>query len=222
MNKQKQGMSLIELTIAMTLMIILSVIIGSLYLSGFTSYRRELAQTSIQSNAQTILDNIMNDTKNAQSVEETYRGYESGNHTIILRVPALDTNKNILYSHDSMLFDRIIYYYDNNKIHKVTYAQTNSIRYKENNLNKTIDESTLQLHFSYEPDDVDHHEFPDGHDEDHDDHDEPDDPDDHDNNDENSATLVTLVTINVSSYQQFGKINPNVSLIGKARLRNHL
>jgi len=188
MNKQKKGMSLIELMIAMSLLVIISIVIGSIYITGFKTYRQELAQSSIQSNAQTILDSIINDAKNAQSVEETYNTYTSGVNSVILRVPAIDSDKNILYSGSSMLFDRIIYYFEDNAIHKVTYADSSSVRFAQNGLNKTLDNNILKLEFAYDPD----------------------------------ILSTTLLTATVSTNQQVGKINRNIALIGKARLRNHL
>ncbi|MDD5693187.1 MAG: prepilin-type N-terminal cleavage/methylation domain-containing protein [Patescibacteria group bacterium] len=186
--KLKKGVTLVELLIAIALMGTIVIAISTMYIIGFKTFREELAQSQLESNAQTILDEITNDTKNAQSVEETYDSYASGANSIILKTPAIDSNKAIIYSGNSMLFDRIIYYYENNKIHKITFAELSSIRYRENNIDKVIDNKTLQLNFIYDPD----------------------------------AVSATLVTINVSSHQQVGKINRTISLVSKARLRNHL
>ena len=181
-------MSLIELMIAMSLLVIISIVIGSIYITGFKTYRQELAQSSVQSNAQTILDSIINDAKNAQSVEETYSSYVTANDSVILKIPAIDTNKNIIYAGNSMLFDRVIYYFENDAIHKITYADPLSARFIQNGINKTLDSNILVLNFSYDPD----------------------------------ALSATLLTATVSANQQVGKINRNISLTGKARLRNHL
>ncbi len=188
MRKQKPGISLIELMVVMSLLVIISIVIGSVYISGIKTYRQELAQSSIQSNAQTILDSIINEAKNAQSVEETYSTYVSGTNSVILKVPAIDSNKNIIYSGSAMLFDRIIYYFEDNAIHKVTLADPASARFNQNGLNKTLDNNILVLEFAYDPD----------------------------------ILSTTLLTATVSTNQQVGKINRNISLTGRARLRNHL
>ncbi len=186
--KKRRGLTLIELLISIALMGTIVIAISSMYIIGFKTFREELAQSQLESNAQTVLDEITNDTKNAQSVEEIYGSYSSGTNSIVLKVPAINSNKDIIYSGNTMLFDRIIYYYENNRIHKITLAEATSSRYKENNIDKIIDNKTLQLTFTYDP---------------------------------NEAS-ATLVTINVSSLQQVGKINRTISLISKARLRNHL
>lgn len=152
MIKNKPGISLIELIISMTLLVTISGTITSLYLVGFKTFREQLAEAQIESNAQTILDNIVNDAKNAQSVEESYGLYISDPHTVILKVPAIDNDKNILYSGETMLFDRIIYYFQNNAIHKVIFADPASARLSQSGPEKTLDNKILTLNLTYEPD----------------------------------------------------------------------
>ncbi len=149
---QKKGVTLIELTIVIALLGSIVIVISSVYITGFKTFREELATSRLDSNAQTIIDEITNTAKNAQSAEATYGAYVSGPSSVVLKVPALDDNKNILYTGNEMLFDRVIYFYENNKIHKITFAESNSIRYVENGIDKIIDDKILELSFSYDPD----------------------------------------------------------------------
>jgi len=151
---KKGGVTLIELLIAIALLATMLIVITNVYVTGFKTFREELATSQLESNAQTILDEITNTAKNAQSAEAAYDIYTSGPNSIILKVPALDSNKNILYSNNTMLFDRVIYYYEDSKIHKLTLAEPTSIRYIENGINKTIDDKILELNFTYDPDAV--------------------------------------------------------------------
>jgi prepilin-type N-terminal cleavage/methylation domain-containing protein len=149
---KKKGITLIELLIVMVLMGIVMPVISSIFITGLKTFNQEFTQTELQSNAQTILDEILNDAKNAQAVEETYGTYTTGANTIILRVPTINSAQVIQYEDSSMLFDRIVYYYEVNKIHKVVFADSRSIRFGQNNTNKVLASNILALNFTYDPD----------------------------------------------------------------------
>jgi prepilin-type N-terminal cleavage/methylation domain-containing protein len=150
--KQKRGLTLIELLITMVLIGIVLIIITSIYVTGFRTYREELTSSIVQSNAQTILDALVLDVKNGMLVEQTYDTYSTGPDSIIIRVPALNSDHEIQYDGSDMLFDRVIYYYQNNEIHKVTFADPSSIRYPKNGIDTVLDKNILSLGFEYDPD----------------------------------------------------------------------
>lgn len=153
---KKKGLTLIELLIVMVLMSILMPVIVSIYISGIKTFNQELTQTQLQSNAQTILDEIMNDTKNAQAVLETYNGETTNTSTIILRIPAIDASQVIQYNGTDMLFDVIIYKFEGNNIHKIVYSpiESNSVRRAQDGRDKVIASNILNLIFDYDPDPV--------------------------------------------------------------------
>jgi len=122
------------------------------YLVGFRTFREELASSTVQSNAQTILDQIVIDTKNGMLIEPTYDTYTTGTNTIIIRLPAINSSKQILYNGTDMLYDRIVYYYANNEIHKITFADPDSSRYKNDGADTILDRNALSLSFEYDPD----------------------------------------------------------------------
>jgi prepilin-type N-terminal cleavage/methylation domain-containing protein len=150
----KKGITLIETLIVMTLLGIVMPVIVSVYITGLKTYNQEFTQTQLQSSAQTILDTILNDTKNAQAVEETFNSHTTGPNTIILRVPAINSSQVIQYEDSQMLFDRIVYYYENNRIHKLVYANPSSTRFSENNTDKILATNILILNFTYDPDPI--------------------------------------------------------------------
>ena len=148
---KRRGITLIELLITMALLGIISAVITSVYVTGFKTFQEELASSTVQSSSQTILDALITDTKNGLLIEESYDTYITSENTIIIRLPAVDDDKNILYDGSTMLFDRIIYYYAGNTIHKIVFADPESSRYSKNGIDTVLDKKILALSFAYEP-----------------------------------------------------------------------
>ncbi len=149
---KKRGFTLIEMMITMSLVVVLSAVISSLYITGFRTFKEQMAIATIQSDGQTILDTMTTDIKNGLSVEPTYLTHVSDANSIIIRVPAVNSQGKIIYSGTNMLVDHIVYYYENKSIHKIVYADPASVRYAKNNVNSTLDNKILILGFSYSPD----------------------------------------------------------------------
>lgn len=149
----KKGITLVELMIVMVLIAIILPAVSSVYIKGMQTFRTELSQSQLQSDAQTILDEILNDVKNGQSIETSYNNdqFTTGQNSIIIKIPALDSNQNILYTGTNMRFDRVIYYFEGNSIHKVVYADSGSTRYANNGIDKVLAKNVLVLSFSFEP-----------------------------------------------------------------------
>lgn len=193
---KKYGFTLIELLISMSLVGVLSLTITVIYVTGFATFKQELATSVVQSDGQTILDALMLDVKNGMLVEPpTYsvlvsngNTYSTNANTLIIRVPAVDNNKQIIYSGTNMLFDRIIYSYDGSSIHKIILAEPSSTRYGRNEIDKVLDRNVLELSFIYDPD-------------------------------ENTATHVTAT---IHSSIKAGNKQRDITLTGEARLRNHI
>jgi prepilin-type N-terminal cleavage/methylation domain-containing protein len=191
---QRKGFTLIEMLITLSLLTVLAAVISSLYVTGFRTFKEQMATSIIQSDGQTILDTLTTDIKNGLAIEPQYPSepaaplYHSTDSSIIIRVPAVDNNDKIVYSGTSMVFDHIIYYYSNKSIHKIVYADPLSIRFKRNGVDTILDNKILVLGFSYEP----------------------------------SISSASLVTVTISSEIMVGNRSEQIQIIGKARLRNHL
>jgi len=192
---KRQGFTLIELLITMSFVGVISIIITTAYVTGYSTFKQELATSVVQSDGQTILDSLMLDIKNGMLIEPpTYSALINGNsyttnaNTIIVRVPAVDSNKQIIYSGTNMLFDRMIYSYDGSSIHKIILAEPSSTRYIKNEVDKILDRNVLELSFIYDPD-------------------------------ENTATHVTAT---IHSSIKAGNKQRDITLTGEARLRNHI
>jgi len=149
---KKHGLTLIELLITIGLVGMILIVITGVYVSGFRTYQEELSSSMVQSNAQTILDALATDIKNGMLIEQSYDVYVTGTSSIIIRVPAINSDKQIQYSGTDMLYDRIIYYYQSNEIHKLVFADPSSTRYSANGVDKVLDSKILSLSFTYDPD----------------------------------------------------------------------
>ena len=147
----KRGFTLIELLITMTYITLISTIIVTVYIVGYSTFREELASSIVQSDAQTIMDSMTQDIKNGMLIEPAYSSYTTDQDTIIIRVPAIDKNNNIVYSGTDMLYDRIIYNYTNSSIHKIVFADPASSRYPRNGIDAVLDKNILSLAFQYNP-----------------------------------------------------------------------
>jgi len=150
---KKRGITLIELLITISLIGLILIVTTSVYLTGFRTYKEQLTSSIVQSNAQTILDALVLDAKNGLLIEATYGSFTTGPDCIIIQVPSIDASKNILYSGSDELFDRVIYYYQNNQIHKITYADPSSVRHSKDGIDTTLDKNVLSLSFVYDPPD---------------------------------------------------------------------
>jgi prepilin-type N-terminal cleavage/methylation domain-containing protein len=197
---KKRGVTLIELLITLSMIGFIGAVITSVYMTGFKTFKEEMASSMVQSNAQTILDAMTTDIKNGLQIEPEYTS-DSGityktldeasgeEASIIIRIPAIDNDQKILYSGSTMLFDRVIYYYDNNSIHKVIYANPSSSRSAKSGYDVILDSKVLVLTFAFEPD----------------------------------ATSATLVTATISSnIAVSGNRTRSITITGQARLRNHI
>jgi prepilin-type N-terminal cleavage/methylation domain-containing protein len=150
--KKRRGLTLIELLITMGLIGLVLIVITSVYLVGFRTFREELASSTVQSNAQTLLDAMVTDIKNGMYVEQSYDEYLTGPNSIIVRVPATNASKQILYNGADMVYDRVIYYYTGNEIHKIIFANPDSVRYAKHGVDTILDTNILALSFEYDPD----------------------------------------------------------------------
>lgn len=149
--KKKKGTTLIELLVVMVLIGIMVVAFGQIYASGMKTYREQLAQTRLSSEAQTILDRITTETKMAKQVEAEYNTFTTGGNTLILNLPAVDNDQNFLYTGSNLRVDRVIYYQVGSELHRLVYADSGSIRYSQNNQDTVLTKKLSTMTFTYDP-----------------------------------------------------------------------
>lgn len=133
----QRGYTLLELLIAMTVIGILSAVMINFLLGNLISSLREEAQADLQSNTKLAADNITSVIRSAQTVEDTNSitdsnqpaGWTSDSDTIVLAVPALDSDGEPIYtdsSQNTVYSNNAIYYVQDNKIWRRTLANPNA------------------------------------------------------------------------------------------------
>ena len=144
MNNEK-GLSLIELLVSITLLGILLVVFSNIYVAGIKVYQREFRRAKLQNENRIVLDNIVSDIKQSYQVQNS-----STADSVILLIPSIDGNQDILYEPTgSFKLDAIYYSLSGNVIQKVIDPHADSSRqYKESDV---IDKVTT-LDFTYNPD----------------------------------------------------------------------
>lgn len=145
------GFTLIEVTIALVIISMMVVVLGDMYVNGTISSGKEMRKSKLQVEAKSVLEGINANVKLSAKMEATYAGYTGGATTLILDIPAIDSSNNFLYSGSQKVYDHIIYYLDENNLHKLVLSDNTSSRLNgQNNLNQTILDNVSSLAFSYD------------------------------------------------------------------------
>lgn len=128
--RQQRGMSLIELTIAMSIMSMIALVMGNFVIRRMEDFAKSEAQSIVQQNTKVAMENIMITARAAQAVESVnawpdphgpggnqhgWTSTSSDPATLVLAVPALDANENPIYAdslHNTLRTNDVIYYVD--------------------------------------------------------------------------------------------------------------
>jgi Tfp pilus assembly protein PilW len=147
----KRGTTLIELLIVIPILAIMVVAFSSIYITSLRNYQNQFTQTNLQTDGQSILDNMLNNIKTAGGVEATNGAYTSGAQTLILELPSIDANQNFVYTANALDYDTYIYYLNGTSLHQLILANAASSRFAENNLNTVLSTQISNLSFTYTP-----------------------------------------------------------------------
>ncbi len=134
--KNKVGLTLVELLIVIAIFGIVIGIAFASYILGVKVYNRESTLSQMQTTGRSTLERILEDIKRATEVLDTVTvdsiTYNSSDSVIILKIPSIDSSKNIIYDWDGNIsyFDYIIYEIDTSlsKIKKSVSPNTASAR----------------------------------------------------------------------------------------------
>ncbi len=154
--KQK-GLTLVELLVAMSILSILTLIIGQIYVNNVRSVQRQQINAQLQRQGKIALDEIISDVRSAWEVKEQVidgdTQYKASEKVLILKVPALDDEGNIKYEGEEILyFDYIIYTIENSKrVVKNTIIDPQSQRPREQNHTIAEDVDFENSSFTYQP-----------------------------------------------------------------------
>lgn len=154
-----EGITLIEILVALSIFSLVILIIGMVYVRNLFIFKRESTYHNLQTSGKVALDKILYDIRSASeavtTVTEGSKTYNSSSSEIILKVPALNSAKEIRYDSGTILYyDYIIYTFDveGGKIIKNTIINSNSYRSDEDGkvVVQDVVDSGLS-YFSYQP-----------------------------------------------------------------------
>lgn len=137
--KNKKGLTLIELLIAIGLLTIIMSAISAIFAVAIKNYQVSIAQNNLQKNLNIVLDDISRNVKEAVEIPLSYESYNRTDSTLILAIPAIGTEQRFLYDESGAIKkDYIIYQIIDNKLHKKTFTNADSERINQDGSDKTV------------------------------------------------------------------------------------
>jgi hypothetical protein len=127
-------------------------IVAEVYVSGMVQSKSDMKKAQIQTAGKSTLEGITRNIKLASQVETTYGAYTGDGTHLILKVPAIDSSENFVYSGGARANDYIIYYLEQKNLHKVVSSSNVSSRlYLQNDTDDILLNNVKTLSFSYDP-----------------------------------------------------------------------
>jgi prepilin-type N-terminal cleavage/methylation domain-containing protein len=161
---RRKGFTLIEITIVILLLGIIFSVVTSIYVSALKNNKISFTKSGFQKDLNFTLDDLNKNVKQANAVITPTLPAGLGcvtyctlnDKTLLLSLPAIDTNGSFKYSADgqTLLTDTFVYYLNGNILHKKIYANAASSRYSQNNTDKIIANNVSNLTFTYLPSSV--------------------------------------------------------------------
>lgn len=154
-NLNTLGITLVELLVAATIASLIGLAVVNYYIIQNKSFIAQQAKIESQKNAALVLSRLETDIKEAVRVEESAIPQNNAlipsDSVLILKVPAIDANSEVLYdvSGQIVAFDYIIFENAiNNEVKKYIYPDASSNRTEET---KVIGTDITTLLFTYYP-----------------------------------------------------------------------
>lgn len=121
----KKGFTLVELIVAMALLGIIMITVGTIFVTVMKNYQVSGQKTAFQREINFATDDISKNIKLATSVPSTYNGYTTGVNTLILALPAIDNDRNFLYDGNGIIQkDYYVYYVSSNNLKRKIFSTT--------------------------------------------------------------------------------------------------
>lgn len=130
---RKNAFSLIELLIALSLLSVVALIIGYVFVSHFKLFNNVKSLVEVSSSNKLVLDELITQIREGEAIVSTCSGcgsYTTGSGTLILQLWPLDVN-NVPFEPTSSNFDYVIYSQDpakNTNLLKITVPDATSSR----------------------------------------------------------------------------------------------
>ncbi len=129
----KSAFSLVELLVAISLLSIITLIIGYVFISHFKLFNNVKSLVEVSSSNKLVLDELITQIREGEAIVNTCTGcgtYLTGSGTLILQLWPLDSN-NVPFEPSSNNYDYVIYSQDPSKttnLLKITVPDTTSNR----------------------------------------------------------------------------------------------
>lgn len=142
----KKGFTIIEIVITLAIFAIISIVIGSLYVSHSNLYRIEAAAADIKSQKIIFVKNFQETGKAANAIvaSRQFEGvtYTSSSSTIIFKLPGIDINGDIING----IFDYSVFYKNGNNLYIETDTDALSLR---KNITRKLSDISQTMIFRY-------------------------------------------------------------------------
>lgn len=141
-----RGITIIETIVAMSIMAVASIVIGSIYIGHSKLYSAGNSAANVKLQKSIFVKNIKEAAESASGITASYIfggvARASSSSTVIFQLPAIDANKNIIPGK----FDYEVFYREGNKIFAEISADAASQR---KNLKRQLCDTAQNLIFHY-------------------------------------------------------------------------
>lgn len=137
--RNKKGLTLIELLIAIGLLTIIMSAMSAIFTVALKNYQVSIAQNSIQKDLNIVLDDISRNVKEAVELPLSYESFNRSGDILILAIPAIGLEQRFLYDESGVIKkDYIIYQIIDSKLHKKTFTNADSERINQDGSDKVV------------------------------------------------------------------------------------
>jgi prepilin-type N-terminal cleavage/methylation domain-containing protein len=142
--KNKKGLTLIELLIAISLLAVIMSAISAIFAVSLKNYQVSIAQNNLQKDLNIVLDDISRNVKEAVELPLSYttasnETFNRSENTLILAIPAIGDQQRFLYDENgAMKKDYIVYQIIDNRLHKKTFTDADSERINQDQSDKIV------------------------------------------------------------------------------------
>jgi hypothetical protein len=127
-NKRDNGFTLVELQIASFIALITLTALFSLYIFVWRNFNIGNTFLDVYANSRNASSLLMRDIRSATQVASSYGSYTTTDHSIVLMIPSIDAQKEIINSK----YDYVIYKLQGNDIYRIVQVDPSSSRQNEN------------------------------------------------------------------------------------------
>jgi prepilin-type N-terminal cleavage/methylation domain-containing protein len=150
----KKGFTLIEMVISIGLISVLILVAASLFTASQRQYAYTAARTKMQNDLNFSMDSITNNIKLASVVPTSYSTYTRGADTLILGIPAKDSNQGFLYNGANLKLDYIVYFLQSGSLKRAYFGDSSGVDAGRSQTPQILVNNVSAFNCTYSPTDV--------------------------------------------------------------------